>query len=185
MPPRPFPFPLRVGTDICSIKRIQTLLCSHQSPQRRLERFLPKLLTWPERQYFRSRFPSSHLRDNNLNGVSVFLAGRWAAKEACRKACEHLGTSNGFHSTIILPITAPGNDLDRETTRPRGLILRERLPERTFVRSELDDAPGTWGDMVFDIDSVESQFCEVSISHDNDWATAVAIVPVLDWQHKT
>jgi hypothetical protein len=34
---------------------------------------------------------------------------------------------------------------------------------------------------VFDLNQVEGQLCEVSISHDNDTAQAVAMVPPMPW----
>jgi holo-[acyl-carrier protein] synthase len=78
MPLRPFPFPLRVGTDICSIARIRKLLtpkAAASSPP--LVRFLPKLLTWPERRYFWERFASVENAQKELDAVSHFLAGRY------------------------------------------------------------------------------------------------------------
>ncbi|KAF1960515.1 hypothetical protein CC80DRAFT_500826 [Byssothecium circinans] len=186
MPPRAFPLSLRVGTDICSIKRIRGILqISKNSSARRLDRFLPKLLTWPERQYFWNRFQSGPSTDDDIAAISQFLAGRWAAKEACRKACEHLGTSNGFHSIIILPVSPPDQRPDTETSRPQGLILRNKLPERPTDDPKTRIAQGPPIDATFDIESVEGQFCEVSISHDKSWATAVAIVPMLDWPCNT
>ncbi|KAF2684375.1 hypothetical protein K458DRAFT_388842 [Lentithecium fluviatile CBS 122367] len=145
-----------------------------------LNRFLPKLLTWPERQYFWERFVSVEYSQNNLDAVSNFLAGRWAAKEACRKACEHLGSSNGFHSIMILPVASSDHRPDEITTRPRGLILRERLRERMEDGLEPSETQRHSHPAQFDINSVDGQLCEVSISHDSDWATAVAIVPVVD-----
>jgi holo-[acyl-carrier protein] synthase len=103
---------------------------------------------------------------------------RWAAKEAVRKACEHLGSSNGFHSIIILPIAlsklTPG-----ATSRPQALILRNRLPEppKPSPQATVNH------DISFDIESLDGQLCEVSISHDSKYASAVALVPVVEeWQ---
>jgi holo-[acyl-carrier protein] synthase len=85
MPLRPFPLPLRVGTDICSIARVQKLLTpKSRAPPSPLDRFLPKLLTWPERQLFWERFADTENAHNNLETVSQFLAGR---QEADRDGC--------------------------------------------------------------------------------------------------
>ncbi|KAF2242920.1 hypothetical protein BU26DRAFT_523914 [Trematosphaeria pertusa] len=189
MPPRPFPFALRVGTDICSIARVQKLMTapSRHFPQRKgwhLHRFLARLLTWPERQYFWERYKDTDNVLSELHAVAPFLAGRWAAKEACRKACEHLGSSNGLHSIIILPV-ASNRGFTIETRRPQGLILRERLPDQPTELRETGEAQDSNQGVLFDIDAIDGQLCEVSISHDTHWATAVAIVPTIEeWKEQ-
>ncbi|PVI04533.1 hypothetical protein DM02DRAFT_585818 [Periconia macrospinosa] len=142
MPPRPFPLPLRVGTDICSISRIRKILAPAEGTTiPRLERFLPKLLTWPERQYFGNRFGSHEPSSNHALAIAQFIAGRYS------------------------------------TSRPQGLILRERLTERLISGSE--------SNTTFDVNSVDGQLCEISISHDTDWAVATAIVPTFEtWNQK-
>jgi holo-[acyl-carrier protein] synthase len=83
MPLRPFPFPLRVGTDICSIARIRKLLTPKiEGTTPPLVRFLPKLLTWPERQYFWHRFLGAENAQNELDAVSHYLAGRYVDSSA-------------------------------------------------------------------------------------------------------
>lgn len=85
MPPRPFPLPFRIGNDICSIKRVHAIIEPRpgdlSSPARPpLKRFISKLLTWPERNYFYKRFPC--YKDvvgedlQALTKVSYYLAGR-------------------------------------------------------------------------------------------------------------
>jgi len=90
MPLRPFPFPLRVGTDICSIARIRKLLTPKpEATTPALIRFLPKLLTWPERRYFWERFTSVENAQRDLDAVSHYLAGRyeyWSRSIACLRA---------------------------------------------------------------------------------------------------
>lgn len=79
MPPRPFPFPLRVGTDICSVSRIHGIIApAEKLAIPRLERFLPKFLTWPERQYFWGRFDLTDPSSKHALAVSQFIAGRYA-----------------------------------------------------------------------------------------------------------
>jgi len=83
---------------------------------------------------------------------------------------------------MILPVAS-----DRQTTHksapPQGLILDEELdahytivrdfkgPARVLVKKH---ASG----VCFDVDSLDGQLCELSISHDGDFATAVALVPL-------
>jgi holo-[acyl-carrier protein] synthase len=80
---------------------------------------------------------------------------------------------------MILPIASTR---DEGTTRPRGLILRQKLQERPDDTTAQQD-PQRNTRTPFDVNRVDGQLCEVSISHDTDWATAVAIVPtVSDWE---
>ncbi|KAF2437899.1 hypothetical protein P171DRAFT_326696, partial [Karstenula rhodostoma CBS 690.94] len=140
-------------------------------------RFISKLLTWPERNYFYKRFPHCKVFAGEdpqaLRKASYYLAGRWAAKEAVRKACEHLGDSNGFHSIMILPLSVFPKQPPGATSRPQALVLRDRLPE---LSPQHEDKVMNGG-LDFDIDSLDGQLCEVSISHDSTYATAVALVP--------
>lgn len=100
---------------------------------------------------------------------------RWAAKEAVRKACEHLGSSNGFHHIIILPVTL-SNSQPGATSRPQALLLRDRFIEPDRSSPASTSIPGA----DFDIGSLDGQLCEVGISHDTDYASAVALVPVIE-----
>ncbi|KAA8622835.1 4-phosphopantetheinyl transferase superfamily protein [Pyrenophora tritici-repentis] len=189
MPLRPFPIPFKVGTDICYVPRIRKFITqpSNGEPQRPLRRLLRKLLTEHERRYFWQRFGSG-APFNSIERVSQFLAGRFAAKEACRKACTHLDPkSRGFQHVMILPVTA--NERDRyKSGRPQGLILDEVYtagaePEADLVESRgvgtVDEGIGEVAENskpLADINELNGQLCEISISHDGDYATAVAIV---------
>jgi holo-[acyl-carrier protein] synthase len=55
---------------------------------------------------------------------------------------------------------------EHSSQRPVAIVLDEALPE---PRSE-SDSPCSF-------ESLEGQLCEVSISHDGEYATAVALVP--------
>lgn len=81
MPPRAFPFPLKVGTDFCHIPRIRKILTKNigngAAETQPLLNFLVKVLTWPERQYFWDRFKGDEeVAYRNLDKVSTYLAGR-------------------------------------------------------------------------------------------------------------
>ncbi|KAF2275671.1 uncharacterized protein EI97DRAFT_69223 [Westerdykella ornata] len=204
MPPRPFPYPLRIGTDICHIPRIRALISKKvpgDNDAQPLDRFLSHILTWPERQHFINRFGRVGKALDDADNVAKYLAGRWAAKEACRKACEHLGQARGLHHIMILPAERHiFNSSPKETSRPRGLLLREPLDpfpsdtirsnsaaRRPLLGSQSDSAalssfPEPNQNSKFDLDSVEGQFFEVSISHDGEYAQAVAMVPVVHWE---
>ncbi|KAJ4987878.1 hypothetical protein SVAN01_06608 [Stagonosporopsis vannaccii] len=167
MPPRPFPISMRIGTDLCNIPRIRKLLTDDGTKKRNPhEAFLSKLLTYPERAYFRKRFGDDNTTHFNLNAAAQFLAGRFAAKEACRKACDHLDKdTRGFKHIIILPVDGLEHS-EHQSRRPEALILLEALDETK--ESSADP---------FDVRSLEGQLCEISITHDGDFASAVALVP--------
>ncbi|KZM20622.1 Holo-[acyl-carrier-protein] synthase [Ascochyta rabiei] len=171
MPLRPFPFPLRVGTDLCNVSRIRSLITQKPNSAKgpRLKAFLSKILTHPERAYFRGRFGNDESVFRNTDNVARFLAGRFAAKEACRKACDHLGIyTTGFKHIMILPVTTLDHS-EHQSQRPQGLILHEALPELEKLEAAKQAA--------FNVEALDGQLCEISITHDGDFASAVALVP--------
>ncbi|KAF2877423.1 hypothetical protein BDV95DRAFT_601821 [Massariosphaeria phaeospora] len=186
MPVRRFPFPLRVGTDICSVNRIRDILLKNQGKEnerRPLHQFLTKLLTWPERQYFWERFKTDELAFKDIKRTSEYLAGRWAAKEACRKACPSINAdSNGFHRIVILPVTSHNNPSTAASQRPEALILHEDLADRrpTHTKAAAQSLVRKVGLKHFNVGKEDGQLCELSISHDGEWAAAVALVPEMD-----
>jgi holo-[acyl-carrier protein] synthase len=100
---------------------------------------------------------------------SLTRLSRFAAKEACRKACDHLDkNTRGFQHIIILPVTSAGWK-EHQSQRPEGLILHEALREVEKPEAA-EEAP-------FDVTKLDGQICEISISHDGDYANAVALVP--------
>jgi holo-[acyl-carrier protein] synthase len=140
-----------------------------------------------ERQYFWKRFGPEEEAFTKVDAISQFLAGRYgigmianfsspslrylrfAAKEACRKACKQMNSnSRGFQHIVILPVASPGASA-HQSSRPQGLILDK--PYEVW-----QDAVSTPQGRV-DINELDGQLCEISISHDGDFATAVAIVP--------
>lgn len=78
MPIRPFPVPLRVGVDVCNISRIRRIIAHNESVSSdRLERFLKRILTKPERLYFWDRFGPACRIGEKHGTVSEYLAGRY------------------------------------------------------------------------------------------------------------
>jgi hypothetical protein len=75
----------------------------------------------------------------------------------------------------------PGSS-NNTTSAPRGLVLREPLhpllidPEKK-IRVRLCGTDRS----LFDVNTVEGQFCEISITHDADIAQAIAMVPTITW----
>ncbi|KAL5119435.1 hypothetical protein ACEQ8H_002705 [Pleosporales sp. CAS-2024a] len=177
MPPRPFHYALRAGTDICHVSRIRQVLARTDDPLSRLHKFTSKILTAPERAYFWHRFGPPASISADLHGVSQYLAGRFAAKEAIRKACEQFDHSaRGFQSIIILPITYTPH-AKHQSVRPQGLVL-----DAPYVSTPGKEGQKAYAEKAFPaykLDDLEGQLCEVSISHDGMWATAVALVPTM------
>lgn len=97
-----------------------------------------------------------------------------------------MGMSNGLHHIIILPISTPETAvLGASSFPPKGLILRESLHPYFTTEEEVSNAAKRVrlvgaGRSFFNINEVDGQFCEVSISHDATFAQAVAMVPHME-----
>jgi holo-[acyl-carrier protein] synthase len=74
---------------------------------------------------------------------------------------------------MILPVTSVDRS-EHQSARPQGLIL-----DKVYDTESSDDAPVVASTRV-DVSELDGQLCEISISHDGDFATAVAIVPVVE-----
>jgi len=118
-------------------------------------------------------------------GVIQFVAARltgkkrFAAKEACRKACTHLHDhSRGFQRIMILPVAAKDTN-EFQSVRPQGLILDQDYTADVVNTKETSGVGGEAQESspLVDVNELDGQLCEISISHDNEYATAVAIVP--------
>jgi hypothetical protein len=77
MPLRPFPYALRVGTDICNVTRIRNIVSREVDGRPFLHKFMRRILTDPERTYFWDRFGPRHEVHTRLDDVAQFLAGRF------------------------------------------------------------------------------------------------------------
>ncbi|KAK2034394.1 hypothetical protein LX32DRAFT_394843 [Colletotrichum zoysiae] len=160
--PRPFPFPINIGTDICQVSRVYRLLASDRGAS-----FLRRVLTEDERALVPVCPPSGHgsttklessqdgdfqaLKKHNplLWKQANFVAGRFAAKEATFKA--HPFRRLSFHD-----ITIARRALVEGKASPNG-----SGPPVAVIRGEQEGEPG--------------QTAMVSISHDGDYATAVCL----------
>jgi holo-[acyl-carrier protein] synthase len=110
---------------------------------------------------------------------------RFAAKEACRKACDHLDANErGFKHIMILPVTLADGE-KHQSSRPQGLILDKVYETYASAPSDAGNSADARVAMqhvmstLVDVSELDGQLCEISISHDGDFATAVAIVPVV------
>ncbi|KAF8850059.1 hypothetical protein BDZ45DRAFT_603418, partial [Acephala macrosclerotiorum] len=160
--PKPFPFPLAVGTDICSIPRIRKILAGKHGIG-----FIRKVLRQEERvenkntmhvvegklsdeevaKYLQRQIDKSENEaKESLREVATFMAGRFAAKEAIIKAHER---RLYFHDILI---RRPPED-ESGSKPPIAVVLSESKK---------------WED---------GQEVRLSISHDTDYATAVCLAP--------
>ncbi|KAF2403200.1 hypothetical protein EJ06DRAFT_554718 [Trichodelitschia bisporula] len=158
MPLRPFPVALRTGIDICSVARLQRVLCPTDTLTWREglnARFVDKLLTPLERQAFWARVE----RLASLRQVAGYLAARWAAKEAIIKASTRkLGPLD-----IIVGM---------EGRRPFGVILDENMGEQEEGMAGDGD-----GLAAHDLSGLNGQVVQLSLSHEEEYAIAVCLVP--------
>lgn len=170
MPLRPFPFPIHVGTDICSISRLSKLY------KTRGVGLLKKFLTPRERAEFQNRFATSGLPPTHRikaatthgNGVHeagaspdvIYLAGRWAAKEAAIKAVKP-------RKLVMKEIEIWSFDAG-----PVAVILDSVPSESDPHESEM----GSLHEMSREeFENVSGQIARVSISHDADCAVATVL----------
>ncbi|OAQ63072.2 holo-acyl-carrier-protein synthase [Pochonia chlamydosporia 170] len=148
---RPFPFPINIGTDICQISRIYTIL---NSPRR--TRFVNRILAPEEVSRHDERLNPKVLTDGDVRCLThgdvkasplwktaAFMAG-FAAKEAAIKA--HSNRRLTFHDVII------------ERRGGRRETLGSGPPVARIRGGEGGDVSAL-----------------VSISHDGDYATAVCV----------
>ncbi|PYH79519.1 4'-phosphopantetheinyl transferase [Aspergillus uvarum CBS 121591] len=174
-PPIPFPLALNIGTDIVHLPRIARLLTRHNGTY--LARFTRRILHPREQADFRARFPlssaplpvhrpqcqaQSQPRSRHSSSLESpeqitpdmtrWLAGRFAAKEAARKAAPRGAAQLGWKDVIV-----------------RVSAVDEGRPEVVY----LDDASGASG---------EGHGCEgggrvgkLSISHDGEYVVAMVL----------
>ena len=140
----PFPFPLNIGTDIVHIPRIHRLITSRarttKSTITSLDRFTRRILREEEQRHFRSRFPvlqslqtqpqtqSPNPLPVDTHALARWLAGRFAAKEAARKAAPGGAVSVGWKDVMV-----------RIDAEARG------RPEVVYVREGKEGAVGRVG----------------------------------------
>ena len=152
MKPLPFPLPLRIGTDIVHTPRISRLLNRADY----LTRFTRRILDPQEQADFATRFKETLV----LHGTSTnppitaemtrWLAGRFAAKEAARKAAPEGAAEIGWKDVVVRAQGGVGNKQDKSS-----------IPEIVYWPEGRDGRPGSVG--------------RLSISHDGEYAFATVM----------
>lgn len=128
MSPKLFPFALNVGTDIVHLPRIRQLVTRKEG--RYLLPFTRRILHQRERDNLSQKYPNvcqaSVTTHPHLDSLVRWLGGRFAAKEAARKALGasfvswkevRVETLNGGQPRIIYSSRAQGDSLEEEEAK--------------------------------------------------------------------
>ena len=201
MPLRPFPLPFSVGVDICQISRLHRIVSAEQNTNSRrdprLHRFLRYLMTdYEEFGFWRRTLPTlqtqvtldrpilNHLAGRYASNLKCLhresgtksLSSRWAAKEAVVKACSR---RISFHQIIISA---------EQNKQPYGVVL-DTVMSRRHRSHEIIRAVSTGSNPMQDglragrehiatsPEDIDGQIVPLTISHDGNYATAVALYP--------
>ncbi|KAJ5128622.1 Phosphopantetheinyl transferase PptB [Penicillium atrosanguineum] len=152
MKPLPFPLPLRIGTDIVHTPRISRLLNRADY----LTRFTRRILDPQEQADFTTRFKETlALHGTSTNppitaDMTRWLAGRFAAKEAARKAAPEGAAEIGWKDVVVRAQGGIGNKEDKSS-----------IPEIVYWPEGRSGNPGSVG--------------RLSISHDGEYAFATVL----------
>ena len=108
MKPIPFPYALNIGTDVVQLPRIYRLLTQRgtKSNETYFHRFTRRILCPQELQDFHVRFGfkqnTSDREEKEITpDTARWLAGRFAAKEAARKAAPGGATSVSWKDVLV------------------------------------------------------------------------------------
>ncbi|KAJ5631579.1 4'-phosphopantetheinyl transferase B [Penicillium longicatenatum] len=176
MKPIPFPFALNIGTDVVHLPRITALLMRRGNY---LTRFTRRILCDQEQRDFHHRFKESlSLQPQSQNTSSTpqrssfitadmtrWLAGRFAAKEAARKAAPDGAASIGWKDVMVRVQEA--SDSDSNTGVTTG-----------FAQSHMVDGVSRRPEIVYlgtAKDGSDSRVGRLSISHDGEYVVATVL----------
>ncbi|KAJ5108895.1 Holo- synthase [Penicillium angulare] len=168
----PFPVAVHLGTDIVHLPRITALLSRRGN---NLSRFTRRILCDQEQRDFHRRFkdsialqsqpkPSSSVHSPPVTAdMTRWLAGRFAAKEAARKAAPCGAASIGWKDVMVR--VQEESDMNsaagREAVRAAMAEGVSRRPEIVYLGTMEDGS--------------DSRIGRLSISHDGDYVTATVL----------
>ncbi|KIW32807.1 uncharacterized protein PV07_04327 [Cladophialophora immunda] len=159
----PFPLALRIGTDIVATNRISSLV---QPDIRRLVRLANRFLLPQELEDLRRRFP--HWQDADRQDqlarrqLAAWIAGRWASKEAAKKAWNASLLSFRDLRVGIESDGAVHVVCDTRLTTPT-------TSDHSIPSTSTSTTPS----------EVTEQTAQLSISHDGDYAIATVLATPL------
>lgn len=149
----PFPLSLRIGTDIIATNRI---LSPVKPDYKRLTRLAARFLHPRELDDLSRRFPNwedaQSYDGSQRHQLAAWLAGRWAAKEAAKKAWD--ATLLSFRDLRVEPDTGGRVQMICDTCMTRSLA----------------NAP---------TNRITEQVAQLSISHDGDYTIATVMATPL------
>ncbi|KAI9812423.1 MAG: hypothetical protein M1827_004654 [Pycnora praestabilis] len=189
MPPKPFPYPLGVGIDICHIPRIRRLITKDNGKY--LDQFARRIFNSYEWEHFQVKLEDAKNASHKdyMDGIAQWLAGRFAAKEAAFKAVSSRRLR--FHDIIICgsnalssksdnvrmsraPCALICSPLDRSSSSPKKKSLSVSSSEGIRGTEEDNGSVGFMREK--GVEEMEDyEIAQLSISHDGDYATAVVI----------
>jgi holo-[acyl-carrier protein] synthase len=172
MKPIPFPLALNIGTDIVHLPRITRLLQRTSY----LTRFTRRILSDQEQLDFQTRFkdtltlyPNRHASSSSPStpiitpDMTRWLAGRFAAKEAARKAAPGGAASLGWKD-VVVRVPEESEIMDKAGDMGNGVLAAQegtsRRPEIVFLGGG-EGRPDRLG--------------RLSISHDGDYVVATVL----------
>ncbi|KAJ5480879.1 4'-phosphopantetheinyl transferase B [Penicillium diatomitis] len=178
MKPLPFPLALNIGTDIVHIPRITRLL----QQTNYLGRFTRRILSDQEHIDFRKRFqhisqpqtPShaSSTQPTITPEMTRWLAGRFAAKEAARKAAPGGAAALSWKDVVIrVPELGDEAEGERVDAGVDGSTSRQQRQQQQ------DDGTSRRPEIVFLGDGMDQpdRLGQLSISHDGDYVVATVL----------
>lgn len=176
MKPIPFPFALHIGTDIVHIPRITALLTRRGNY---LTRFTRRILCDQEQRDFHHRFketlslqqqsPNTSFASTRSSIITAdmtrWLAGRFAAKEAARKAAPNGAASIGWKDVMVrvqeLSDSDSNPDLNTGVAQSHLVDGLSRKPEIVYLGTAKDGS--------------DSRIGKLSISHDGEYVVATVL----------
>ncbi|KZZ96230.1 4'-phosphopantetheinyl transferase [Ascosphaera apis ARSEF 7405] len=183
-----FPVPFNVGSDIVHLPRISRVLAGKYA-----NRFVQRILRDEETADFRKRFhltksisggsnpANGQQQDKRIIGdnfktpgdleltMTRWLAGRFAAKEAARKAAPLGAGSLSWKDILVRVEEQPSLDAGA-ASKVRG----SRRPEVLYLRGYSDQAVKNAGE-----DAI-ARAGKLTISHDGEYVVATVLAPVED-----
>ncbi|KAJ5734315.1 hypothetical protein N7493_003101 [Penicillium malachiteum] len=168
----PFPLALHVGTDIVHLPRITALLTRRGNY---LSRFTRRILCDQEQRDFHKRFkdslalqsqskPSNSTHSPPITAdMTRWLAGRFAAKEAARKAAPGGAASIGWKDVMVRvqEESDMNSNVHPDAIKAAHAEGVSRRPEIVYLGIKDDGS--------------DSRVGRLSISHDGDYVTATVL----------
>ncbi|KAJ5632325.1 hypothetical protein N7490_008664 [Penicillium lividum] len=175
MKPIPFPYALNIGTDVVHLPRITALLTRRGNY---LARFTRRILCEQEQRDFHHRFKeslalqsqpqtqttSTPARPSFITAdMTRWLAGRFAAKEAARKAAPDGAASIGWKDVMVRVQESSDSDMgvNMGVAQSHQVDGLSRRPEIVYLGTAVDGS--------------DSRVGRLSISHDGDYVVATVL----------